>query len=65
MRLGVYHTPEGSGLKELTNILAVYHEVIVTSSADILNGLFCLYLQKWSDVKNLPTASAKLLYVKL
>ncbi len=33
MRLDVYHTPEGSGLKELTHILAVYHEVIVTSSA--------------------------------
>jgi hypothetical protein len=37
MRLDVY-TPEGSGLKELTHILAVY---IVTSSAEwsILNGV--------------------------
>jgi hypothetical protein len=37
MRLEVNHTPKGSGLNELTHILAVYHEVIVTSSADILN----------------------------
>jgi hypothetical protein len=46
-RLELNHIPEGSGLKELTHILAVYHEVShirQQSKWSIVKGLFCLLL---------------------